>query len=142
VRDVNLNLQALQQGAMGVVTKDQASENLIQAIQKINAGEAWLDGVTTAKMITYLADLSSRPDPEAAKIGALTQREYKIIQLVCEGHKNQGIADCLLISEGTVRNHLTVIYHKLGVKDRFGLIVYATQHKLNHPADPIPIAPD
>ncbi|HEX4946454.1 MAG TPA: response regulator transcription factor [Blastocatellia bacterium] len=132
MKDMETSLQAVRLGAMGIITKDQAGKNLLQAIHKISAGEAWLDGTITARVLTHLVQPTalSALDPEVAKIAALTQRERQIIQLVCEGLKNKLIADRLRMSEGTVRNHLTIIYEKLGVKDRFGLIVFAGRQGL------------
>lgn len=131
-KDAEAYLQALCLGAKGIITKDQTEDKLIQAIRNIHAGEAWLDGVLTDQVLTQLRH-SSVPDAyqaEDGKMAALTPRERQIIQLVCEGFKNQLIADRLRMSEGTVRNHLTVIYEKLGVKDRFGLIVFANHHRV------------
>ena len=69
-------------------------------------------------------------DPEAAKIATLTEREREVITLVGGGHRNKQIADRLFISEGTVRNHLTSIFGKLEVSDRFELLMYAYRHGL------------
>jgi two-component system nitrate/nitrite response regulator NarL len=134
IADQELHLKAARLGAMGLVSKEQPDERIIQAIQKVHAGEAWFDGSTMAKVLNQFSNQQRDPqqqNPEAAKIASLTARESEIIQLVCQGLKNQQIAERLFISEGTVRNHLTVIYHKLGVTDRFGLIVYANQNGLN-----------
>jgi two-component system nitrate/nitrite response regulator NarL len=131
--DQEIQLEAARLGAMGVLSKVQPHELIIIAIQKVYAGEAWFDGSMMAKILTQFADQpkNSQPrNPEAAKIDSLTKREMEIIQLVSQGLKNQIIAERLFISEGTVRNHLSVIYQKLGVTDRFGLIVYANQHNL------------
>ena len=133
IADRELHLKAARLGARGLVSKEQPDESIIQAIEKVHAGEAWFDGPTMAKVLTQFSQQSSSapPNPEAAKIASLTPRESEIIRLVCQGLRNQQVAERLFISEGTVRNHLTVIYHKLGVTDRFGLIVYANQHGLS-----------
>jgi DNA-binding NarL/FixJ family response regulator len=135
VRDAELHQSAVRLGAMGVVLKSKAAEVLIKAISKVYAGEVWLDSTTTAKLLGEL----SRPrpkqpaDPEAAKIATLTKREREIIPLVGEGLKNKQIADRLFISETTVRHHLASIFDKLGVSDRFGLIILAYRHGLAKP---------
>jgi len=132
--DQEVHLRAVRLGALGVVLKDQAKETILEAIEKVHAGEAWLNGGTIAKV---LAQISGPPngakplDLESARITSLTNREREIISLVSQGLKNQQIADRLFISEGTVRNHLTAIYEKLGVTDRFGLIIYATRRSLD-----------
>jgi two-component system nitrate/nitrite response regulator NarL len=132
--DQEIHLQAARHGAMGVLSKEQPPELIIKAIQHVHIGEAWFDGLLMAKILTQFSRQSHslQPrNPEAAKIDSLTKRETEIIQLVSQGLKNQIIADQLFISEGTVRNHLSVIYQKLGVTDRFSLTVYANQHNLD-----------
>ena len=73
------------------------------------------------------------PDPEAAKIAKLTEREREIIALVGEGLENKEIAERLrpVVAESTVRNNLSIIYDKLGIQGgRLGLLVYAYKHRL------------
>lgn len=126
--------RAVELGALGVVRKDEANEVIIKAIEKVHGGEAWLDGDTMGRALDHLRHPRNeirQTDPDVARISSLSKREREIIALVCKGYKNQQAADHLSISEGTVRNHLTVIYEKLSVSDRFGLIVYANQHNLN-----------
>jgi DNA-binding NarL/FixJ family response regulator len=146
IRDQEVHLQALRLGALGVVLKDQPKETILEAIEKVHAGEAWLNGGTIAKVLAQISSSQNRAgeqnganplDTEAAMIASLTKREREIINLISQGLKNQQIADRLFISEGTVRNHLTVIYEKLGVTDRFGLIIYATSRGLNACCHPI-----
>jgi DNA-binding NarL/FixJ family response regulator len=67
---------------------------------------------------------------EATKIALLTEREREIVILIGEGLKNKQIADRLFISEVTVRHHLSSIYSKLEVADRFELAIYAFRHRL------------
>ena len=78
-------------------------------------------------------------DVEGAKIDALTKREHEVIALVGEGLKNAAIAERLFISEATVRNHLTSIFDKLDLSDRFELAVYAFRHGLVQPPQHVPV---
>jgi DNA-binding CsgD family transcriptional regulator len=71
---------------------------------------------------------------EAAEIATLTKREREVIALVGAGWKNEQIADRLSITLTTVKHHLTSIFDKLGVTDRFGLVFYAHKHGLASPA--------
>jgi DNA-binding NarL/FixJ family response regulator len=130
VQDTAAYQQAIHLGAMGVVLKEEAAETLIKAIEKVHAGEMWLNRSMTR---TLLTPEPQEADPETARIARLTKRELEVVALVCEGCKNRQIADRLRIAEGTVRNHLTVIFDKLGVSDRFELIVYAYRHNLAKP---------
>jgi DNA-binding NarL/FixJ family response regulator len=123
VRDKELHRQALQLGAMGIVLKDHAAEILIEAIEKVRAGEVWLD----RSMLVALLGTSARgdADPERVKIQMLTDREREIICLLAEGLRNKQIGERLFISEITVRHHLTSIFNKLAVSDRVELLIYA-----------------
>ena len=135
VRDPEAHRRAVHLGAMGLVLKDKAAEVLIKAIQKVHAGEVWLDRSLTASVLTEMsqADQTRKADPEAEKIRSLTSREREIVGLVCEGLKNKQIGDRLFISEATVRNHLTSILSKLELSDRFELALYAYRHHLAKP---------
>ena len=97
--------------------------------------EVWLEPTMIARV---LGDLT-RPQPspqvsaEATKITRLTEREREVITLVGEGLRNKHIAERLYISEATVRHHLTAIFAKLDVSDRFELAIFAYQHGLAKP---------
>jgi DNA-binding NarL/FixJ family response regulator len=71
--------------------------------------------------------------PEEERIAALTKREREVITLVGEGLRNKQIAERLYISEATVRHHLTAIFAKLDVADRFELVIYAYRYGLAKP---------
>ena len=135
VRDPEAHRRAVHLGAMGLVLKDKAAEVLIKAIEKVHAGEVWLDRSLTASVLYEMsqADQTRRADPEAEKIGSLTSREREIVGLVCEGLKNKQIGDRLFISEATVRNHLTSILSKLELSDRFELALYSYRQRLAKP---------
>jgi len=133
VQDPEKQRRAVCQGAMGIVHKDKAPDVLIKAIQKVHAGEAWLDRSMTAGLISEMrrpSEPASKQDPEAAKIAELTPREREIIALVGVGLKNKQIAHRLVISEATVRHHLTSVFSKLGLTDRFELIIYSFRYHL------------
>jgi DNA-binding NarL/FixJ family response regulator len=130
--DPELNRQAVRLGAAGVLSSNMASGMLVKAIECVHAGEAWLDRFTTASL---LRDLSPRnrkanQDPEERKQASLTDREREVIQLVGKGLKNKQVADALFISDITVHHHLTSIYAKLEVADRFELLIYAYRNGL------------
>ena len=130
--DVNLDRRAVKAGAMGLISNQVTPDVLIKAIQKVHMGEAWLDRCTVADVLTQL----SRPaKPErvngvALQINSLTKRERDIIKLVSRGYKNKLVAQHLAISDVTVRHHLTSIFSKLELTDRFELIIYAYKNGL------------
>ena len=135
VRDPEVHRQAIRQGALGLVVKEKAAETLLHAIMQVRAGEVWLERTMIAQVLGEL----TRPQPapqvsaEAANIAKLTEREREVITLVGEGLRNRHIAARLYISEATVRHHLTAIFAKLGIADRFELAIYAYQHGLAQP---------
>ena len=135
VRDPEVHRQAIRHGALGLVFKEKAVETLLQAITKVRAGEVWLEPTMIARVLGDLTrpHSSPQPSPEAAKIASLTEREREVITLVGEGLRNKHIAARLYISEATVRHHLTAIFTKVGVSDRFELAIYAYQHGLAKP---------
>ena len=134
LRDPEIHRNALRLGAMGIVQKEMAGDVLLKAIQKVHAGEAWLDRLSIANLLEEIAEVErGRPDPEASRIASLSPREREVINLIGEGLNNKKIAERLKISETTVRHHLTSIFAKLGVSDRLELLVYAYKNRLAGP---------
>lgn len=127
VVDPKVHRHAFELGALGVVQKDQPSDTLVQAIRMIHAGEAWLERVQAANL---LSAIRRGRDPEQVKIESLTKREREVITLVGQGLNGVAIGDRLFISEATVRNHLTSILGKLDLSNRYELAVYAFRQGL------------
>src|SRR6266542_591076 len=134
IRDPAEHRQAVRLGATGMVLKEQAVDTLVKAIERVHAGETWLDPALVAHV---LADRSRArgqdADPKAARIAALTECEREVIALIGEGLKNRQIGERLSISETTVVHHLTSIFAKLGVANRLELVTYAYRHGLAKP---------
>ena len=116
-------------GSMGVVQKHQSGETLRRAIERVHAGEVWLERQATASLLRGLQRVGGA-DPDAEKIRSLTKRELEVIALIGSGLKNDAIALRLALSPATVRNHLTSILGKLELSDRFELAFYASGHGL------------
>jgi two-component system nitrate/nitrite response regulator NarL len=135
LRDPEAHRKAIRAGAKGVVFKEKAVEVLIKAIDKVHSGEVWLDRALASSLLDELShpNAAIEGDPQAARIATLTTREKEIIGVVAQGLRNKEIADQLFITDVTVRHHLTSIYSKLGVADRFELAVYAFRHGLARP---------
>jgi two-component system, NarL family, nitrate/nitrite response regulator NarL len=129
--DPEVHRQAVRLGASGVVLKQHAAETLIKAIERVHAGEVWLDRTTMGSLLREMTQpASSKMDSDDANIAALTTRELQVIALIAEGLKNKVIAERLFISETTVTHHLSSIFSKLGVSDRLELVIYAFGHNL------------
>jgi DNA-binding NarL/FixJ family response regulator len=127
--DLAVHTRAVELGAMGVLSCDETGAVLLKAIQKVHAGELWLDRARTAGIVTQLAR-GAHKDPDTVKIESLTTRQREIVTLVAEGLTNRQLAERLFISEATVRNHITAILDKLELRDRFQLAVYAFRQGL------------
>jgi two-component system nitrate/nitrite response regulator NarL len=132
VRDPELHQRAVRLGALGIVLKEQAGEVLLKAIEKVQAGEVWLDRTMIATILTTLVrpQAPEPVDPEALHVASLTAREREIITLIGQGFNNGQIAGRLAISKATVNHHLTSIFAKLKVSSRLELVVYLYRHDL------------
>jgi len=123
---------AVQMGAMGVVSKTGNRQTLYKAIEKVHAGEVWIDRAMIANVLTQISRsrLDDQGDPEIARMASLSEREREVIGLIGKGLKNKEIATQLSISEITVRHHLSSIYNKLDVANRLELTIYAYRNGL------------
>ncbi|MBB3112246.1 DNA-binding NarL/FixJ family response regulator [Paenibacillus phyllosphaerae] len=124
--DTELILRALDQGVHGYLLKDMPSEAIVSAIQTVHNGGTVLQSEITASL---LSELNKRPtrsmdkpnllsDSELAALKALTEREQEILALLGQGLNNKEMADRLVITEGTVKNHVSNLIAKLGLRDR------------------------
>jgi two-component system, NarL family, nitrate/nitrite response regulator NarL len=128
--DVDLHARVIELGAMGVVLKTHSAQQLLKAVQKIHAGELWLDRAEAATIVNRLTRKGVDTDPELVRISSLTGRERQIVVLITEGLSNKDISERLYISEATARNHVTSILDKLELTNRFQLVVYAFRRGL------------
>jgi DNA-binding NarL/FixJ family response regulator len=111
---------ALRAGAAGYLLKDVASARLVEAIRATARGESILEPSVAAKVIAEFTRVSSMvPAAQLAEmVEPLSERELEILALIARGASNREIGDRLFIAEGTVKNHVTRILAKLGVRDR------------------------
>ena len=129
VQNPDSHRRAIRRGAMGIVLKEHAADQLLKAIKKVYEGEVWIERSMMGSMIQELSK-PAMVDPELAKIEALTEREREVIALVGGGLKNKQVGERLFISETTVTHHLSSVSSKLEVSDRLELIIYAFRHGL------------
>ena len=128
--DEEMNERALREGAHGLVLKERASETLLTAVRKVYDGEIWFDRKLTSRMLSDARRRERHDHHDQEKIYTLTKRELEVTRLIASGLVNKNIARQLFISEKTVRNHLTVIYSKIGVSNRLELALFASKNKL------------
>jgi DNA-binding NarL/FixJ family response regulator len=115
--------RAIAAGVRGVIRLDEPATVLLKAIEKIHAGELWLDRTRTAGLLQHVT--RAYGDPVDARVASLTRRELEIVHLIGEGLRNPQIAERLFISQATVRNHITSILAKLELADSFDVAVFA-----------------
>ncbi len=109
----------LRAGAVGYLLKDVSSDKLVEAIRAAARGESFLQPSIAAKVLAEFNRLEARPAAAAAGlVEPLSEREMEILARVAAGDSNKEIAAALYITEGTVKNHVTNILGKLGVRDR------------------------
>jgi DNA-binding NarL/FixJ family response regulator len=120
---------ALSAGASGFLLKDVTAEGLFDAVRVVAAGEALLAPTVTRRLIGEF--LRARPAaPAPAPLGTLTPRETEVLRLVAEGLSNAEIAGRLVLSDQTVKSHVSRMLAKLGLRDRAQAVVAAYESGL------------
>jgi NarL family two-component system response regulator LiaR len=112
---------AIQAGALGYLLKDSSPVELVQAIQQVHRGESSLHPAIARKVLQEL----TRPSREQPAPEPLTAREIEVLRLVAQGKSNGEIAGMLVVSEGTVRTHVSSILGKLHLASRTQAALYA-----------------
>ena len=116
---------ALRAGARGYLVKGASGDRILHAVRAVADGEAVFGAGVAADVLGRLVD-----DPRTARGGpfpTLTERELEVLGLIAQGRSNAEIARTLVLSDKTVRNHVSNIFAKLGVPDRSQAIVRARQ---------------
>ena len=127
--DDQIVLAGLKAGARGYLLKDVSLEQLVDAIHAVAAGGALVQPAVPQRLLSGLEHMQNeftsldRPDP-------LTERETEILRLMAGGYSNKEIANSLGVAEGTVKNHVSNILSKLGVRDRTRAVLKAFELKL------------
>ena len=122
--DDQLVLAGLKAGARGYLLKDVSLDQLVDAVKTVAAGGSLVAPVVTQRLLSGLERMQNefvsldRPDP-------LTDRETEILRLMAGGYSNKEIANSLGVAEGTVKNHVSNILSKLGVRDRTRAVLKA-----------------
>jgi NarL family two-component system response regulator LiaR len=119
---------AIKAGAIGYLMKDTSSEELIQAIRDTFYNKPALGPEVARKLMQDIQQQEGAPQPP----NALTEREVEILQHMALGRTNQEIADVLVLSERTVRTHITNILAKLGLSNRTQAALYALREGIAH----------
>lgn len=111
--------EGLRAGAVGYLLKAVSSDELARAIRTVHAGNALIDPAVTQKVVAEFARLApAQRDPNAGLVEPLADRELEILGLIAQGHSNKEIAERIFLAEGTVKNYVTSLLGKIGVRDR------------------------
>jgi DNA-binding NarL/FixJ family response regulator len=121
---------ALRAGAVGYLLKDVGSTQLVEAIRAARRGESFLEPAVAAKVVAEFARLSQVPARPPPLDDPLSERETEVLRWLAQGASNKQIAVQLGIAEGTVKNHMTSIFNKLGVEDRTSAALKARELRL------------
>ena len=125
--DEHYVLEALRAGASGYLLKDLPAADLAQAVRLVHAGVDQFSPAVTRRLAVALR----KDDPTPVDDGvSLTDRELDVLRLVAAGSNNREIASRLYVSEGTVKNHVSSILTRLGLRDRTQAAIYAHQRRL------------
>ncbi|RLT96824.1 response regulator [Ketobacter sp.] len=112
--------KAVEYGANGFIPKSASMEVMVQAIEKVCAGERWLPPNILPQHNPLLRD----EDHDLAKcIASLTPQQFRVLGMLAEGQLNKQIAYELNVSEATIKAHMTAIFRKLGVRNRTQAVI-------------------
>ncbi|MEN6434549.1 MAG: response regulator transcription factor [Anaerolineaceae bacterium] len=129
VSDMDEDLfEAIKSGAQGYVQKDVSANELGQMLPRVINGEALLSGVLAAKIMKEF--IKEKSDAKSLEADPLTPREIEVMTLVVDGYSNHEIAKRLVITENTVKHHLSNILEKLHMNNRIQLAIYSLEHGL------------
>ncbi len=128
---------ALRAGASGFLLKDVTAERLFDAVRVVAAGQALLAPAVTRRLISEFAKIrpkaTDQPQSPASAISDLTPRETEVLRLLAEGLSNPEIAARLVVTEETVKTHVSRVLHKLGLRHRTQAVVLAYESGLVTP---------
>jgi len=125
-------VDALRAGASGFLLKDVKPEQLVEAVRVVAAGDALLAPTVTRRLLDRFAGALPVEGPPPT-LDSLTARELEILRLLATGHSNAEIASELVVTEATVKTHVSSVLRKLGVRDRVQAVVIAYDTGLVRP---------
>ncbi|MDQ6774803.1 MAG: response regulator transcription factor [Actinomycetota bacterium] len=129
-------LDALRAGASGFLLKDAPTQEVVAAVRAVAAGDAVLSAAVTRQLLDQVARrlpaaVSRHPD----ELDLLTEREREVLRMLANGLSNAEIASALVVSEATVKSHVSHVLGKLGLRDRVQAVIYAYETRLIAPSD-------
>jgi DNA-binding NarL/FixJ family response regulator len=124
-------IEALRAGASGFLLKDAPVEELVRAVRTVAAGDAQLSPAVTKRLLSQVARrLPPAVQRDSDALAQLTEREQEVLRLLTAGMTNAEIGAALLVSEPTVKTHVSSVLQKLGLRDRVQAVIYAYENGL------------
>jgi two-component system, NarL family, response regulator DegU len=127
-QDDEYAIHAVRAGAKSYLLKNTRSEEVIEAIKVAASGGATIDATMAPILMREYQRLLTRTPNEKEEI--LSEREMTLLKLLAQGHSNRQIATELSLAESTVKNNLSALFHKIGVRDRTQAVLYAISQGL------------
>jgi DNA-binding NarL/FixJ family response regulator len=129
-------IDALRAGASGFMLKDAPTQELVRAVRSVAAGDAVLSPAVTRQLLDQVARRLPAAVSRAAEVLApLTEREREVLRMLAAGLSNAEIAAALVVSEATVKTHVSNLLGKLGLRDRVQAVIYAYETGLIAPSE-------
>jgi DNA-binding NarL/FixJ family response regulator len=128
--------EALHAGASGFLLKDVRRDDLVHAVRVVAAGDSLLAPSVTRRLVTDYTRRGRRPSPDRNRLDVLTPRERETLELLGRGLSNAEIAGILVVSEHTVKTHVSSVLSKLGLRDRVQAAICAYETGLIAAGDP------
>ncbi len=124
---------ALRAGASGFLLKDVRPLELIEAVRIVAGGDALLAPAVTRRLLDRLTESLPETNIQPVDLGELTERELEVLRLVALGLSNAEIAERLVVTEATVKTHVSSVLRKLRLRDRVQAVVLAYDARLVRP---------
>jgi DNA-binding NarL/FixJ family response regulator len=129
-------ISALRAGASGFLLKDAPTSEVLAAVRAVAAGDAVLSAPITRQLLDQVARrLPAAVSQSPARLESLTEREQQVLRMLASGLSNAEIAQALVITDATVKSHVSRLLGKLGLRDRVQAVIYAYETGLIEPTD-------
>lgn len=128
-------INAIRNGAAGYLLKDTPQEELVKAIMNTMRGWNPIDPQVAGKILDQVIHQSAPYQQDQKLISQLSEREREVLRLLASGFGNSEIAQTLFLSEGTIKNYVSMIFSKLGVADRTQAAILAIRAGLVNPGE-------
>jgi DNA-binding NarL/FixJ family response regulator len=127
-------IQALRAGASGFILKDTQVDDLLRAVRTVAAGDAFLSPAVTRRLLDQVARrLPASVDRRPEQLDDLTERELVVLRMLAAGLTNAEIAKALVLSEATIKSHVSKVLQKLALRDRVQAAIFAYEIGLVEP---------